>query len=267
MPERNLHDDLDALARYAATTGELRTAADVRGRGDRRRRNSAVTAGALTLAVAAVLGYGFVQIRPDAGPDPVPANSATPSTPRSASASASPSASPSASRSASPSASPSRPAGSTIPGRDRKLMIVMADDPLEQALTVSADETIGVYPSGADTGDREEFVLTPLSPGKAPYHLETAVLAAGGENYCIAAPGPAAELKATGCDADADAQKLTLTPDGTAEGRTAYRLTLGGLRVTVTAAGQEPDRVTGENGAGTRFVLVDMGKAPARAGD
>jgi hypothetical protein len=151
-------------------------------------------------------------------------------------------------------------------------MLEVVGSSLNLVLTVNAQGQIGTYPIGADTGERELFVLTPTGKSSARSfpvsHLETAVLNKGGEHHCVTAVTDGGKAATVGCDTRAEGQDLQVVPaDKDASGWPAFRLMLGGQAVEVDRDGQVRTEIVGDNLPQTRFVFVDAGKAPARAGN
>lgn len=176
-----------------------------------------------------------------------------------ASASATPSPSPSPTASA---VVPSRPAASPprggVPGRDQAILLRAVDRIEDPVLTVTASGRIGTYPGGADTGEREQFALVPLSPGAKVYLLKTARLRVGGEPLCAGIE--AGVLHAVACDAAAGAQKVTLVARGAdASGAATFEVVVGGYRVEVSKDGKVSLVKAGSAAAKTRFRFVPAG--------
>ncbi|GAA2360188.1 hypothetical protein Cme02nite_37200 [Catellatospora methionotrophica] len=141
----------------------------------------------------------------------------------------------------------------TVPGPDKAFLLVAVDRVEDPALTVTASNRIGTYPSGADTGDREQFMLTPLSPGATTYLLKTARLRVGGEPLCAGIK--TGVLTAVACDAAAKSQKVTLVARST----TTFDLVVGGYQVEVSKLGKVSLAKAGNAAAKTRFRFVPAG--------
>ncbi|MFC7241877.1 hypothetical protein ACFQO7_05230 [Catellatospora aurea] len=172
-----------------------------------------------------------------------------------ASASATPSPSPTA-------VVPSRPATSPprggVPGRDQAILLQAVDRIEDPVLTVTASGRIGTYPGGADTGEREQFALVPLSPGATVYLLKTARLRVGGEPVCAGIE--AGVLHAVACDAAAGAQKVTLVARGAdASGAATFEVIVGGYRVEIGKDGKVSLVKAGSAAAKTRFRFIPAG--------
>lgn len=173
----------------------------------------------------------------------------------SASATPSPTASPSAPTSPVP--SPAAPRGG-VPGPDQAILLQAVDRVEDPVLTVTASGRIGTYPGGADTGEREQFALVPLSPGATTYLLKTARLRVGGEPVCAGIK--AGVLHAVACDAAARAQKVTLAARGAdASGAATFGLVVGGYQVEVSKDGKVSLVKAGGGPAKTRFRFVPAG--------
>ncbi|GAA1412994.1 hypothetical protein ACFQZ4_48605 [Catellatospora coxensis] len=181
------------------------------------------------------------------------------SAPASPSATPSPVTSPVASPAASPSRAPSSPAPrGGVPGPDRAFLLQAVDRIEDPVLTVTASGRIGTYPGGADTGEREQFALAPLSPGATVYLLKTARLRVGGEPVCAAVASGV--LQAVACDAAAGAQKVTLVARGAdGSGAATFGVVVGGYQVEVSADGKVSLVKAGSAAAKTRFRFVPAG--------
>ncbi|WP_191844445.1 hypothetical protein [Catellatospora chokoriensis] len=177
------------------------------------------------------------------------------------SATPSPVASASAPSSAAP--SPATARGLVVPRPDQAFLLQAVDRVEDPVLTVTASGRIGTYPGGADTGDRERFMLVPLSPGAKTYQLMTARLRVGGEPWCAGIK--AAVLHAVACDAAASAQRVTLLARGAdASGAATFDLVVGGYQVEVGKDGKVSLKKQGSAPAGTRFRFVPAGTAGPR---
>ncbi len=126
MSDHGLDDRLAGLAGHGARTGVLGSAADIRRRGDRRRRNQYATSAALGVALCAALGTAVVLNQGGAQPTPkLPANSAAPApssaptTPSAAPSTPVPSGSASRSASGTPTDPTSKPPTSPTKGTGR----------------------------------------------------------------------------------------------------------------------------------------------------
>ncbi|WP_155368261.1 hypothetical protein [Catellatospora vulcania] len=173
---------------------------------------------------------------------------------------AAPSASASPSPAVSPSASPSpKPAAlGTVPGPDKAFLLQAVDRIEDPVLTVTASGRIGTYPGGADTGEREQFMLAPLSPGAKTYLLKTARLRVGGEPVCAGIE--AGVLHTVACDAADRSQRVTLAARGAdASGAATFDLVVGGYQVEVAKDGKVSLVKRGSTPAKTRFRFVPSG--------
>lgn len=235
MSEDDFNTRLAALANDAQLTGALAPAAQIRRRGDRRRRNQLVTAGALSLALFGMLGAGIALSRqPPYGP--VQPGASTAFVPPSASAAT------------------TAPAG-TVPGMDRQVLITAADG---RVLSVGSDGVVGTAPVGTD--EARLFVLAPITSGSRYYLVKTSRLRAYGEPSCLAEE--AGRLIIAACDAGAGSQLLQAEPAGAdAAGQSLFELVVGGFNIEIDAAGVVRTERRGENRAITTFGLVDAGVA------
>ncbi|WP_155372801.1 hypothetical protein [Catellatospora vulcania] len=177
----------------------------------------------------AALWLGGAVLAALSGCDPQPDPVATP-TPTPASSAAT--TSPSASGPASP------PPVDGIPKLDQAFMLQAVDRVEDPVLTVTASGRIGTYPGGADTGEREQFVLSPLSPGAKAYLLKTAKLRTGGEPLCVGVDGGV--LHTVACDAADRGQAVTLVASTGMDGPRGadFDLIVGGRNVEVSADGK-----------------------------
>jgi hypothetical protein len=130
-------------------------------------------------------------------------------------------------------------------------MLAALDRVEDPVLTVTASGRIGTYPGGADTGDREQFTLSPLSPGATSYLLKTARLRVGGEPLCV---GVDSVLHTMACDAADRDQWVTLPAAGT-----AFHLVVGGYNVEVGDDGKVSLRKRGGAPARTAFRFQPAG--------
>ncbi|MBV1854867.1 hypothetical protein [Catellatospora tritici] len=152
----------------------------------------------------------------------------------------------------SPSAGPAASHGVPQPNQAFQLQAVdRVEDPV---LTVTASGRIGTYPGGADTGEREQFTLSPLSPGATTYLLKTARLRVGGEPLCVGVDG--GRPHTTACDAADRDQRVTLVPG---PGGTTFDLVVGGFNVEVGQAGKISLVRRDGTGARTVFRFVPTG--------
>ncbi|WP_155385597.1 hypothetical protein [Catellatospora paridis] len=177
--------------------------------------------------------------------------------------SATPSPVVSASASSSPAPSAAATAGLVVPQPDRAFLLQAVDRIEDPVLTVTASGRIGTYPGGADTGDRERFMLVPLSPGAKTYQLMTAQLRIGGEPWCAGIK--TGVLHAVACDAAASTQRVTLVARGKDASEAAtFDLVVGGYQVEVSKDGKVSLKKQGSAPAGTRFRFVPAGTAGPR---
>ncbi|WP_329105365.1 hypothetical protein OG792_32420 [Micromonospora sp. NBC_01699] len=255
MRDDHLDDGLRSIAAHAARTGRLTTvAADIRKRGDARRKRRHVATATLGVALVGVLTTGVALARPDNRPYTGP-----PAAPPA-------SAGPSVSVPVSPSLSPPPP----IPGRatdpvlsgTREVTIVRVQAS-ESAVSLDGD----LVEVDDDSG-RQLFVPTPLDGdtylikayGKPDNHP------ASDEASCwqVLNPGTSESLtvEAAACDADNPGQRFTIT----ASGKDAYAISNSSAFLQFSATrglileelGDAPPRST--------FRFVDNGPARRPAG-
>jgi hypothetical protein len=243
LDEANLGLRLGVLAEYGAQSGRRRPAAQIRRRGDRRRRNARLAATAAGLAVIGILGGGIALIQqqnadgqgglPPASPGPAVSPSATTGPTSAATAQPDPSAVP----------------GDGIPAREQAVWLRATNTPGNPLLTALPSGAVGVT-AEPDAGDGALFALIPVRPGADEYLLKTGTLASWGEPGCAMLDGRRVIIGA--CDAGRSEQRVTLGGDGP-----PYEVVLGGRALSVT-----PDGVTAvEPGSGTRVTFIIRGRA------
>jgi hypothetical protein len=231
MPDHDLDRDLAALARHAGRTGRLGTAADIRARGDRRRRNQRVASGALGLVLLGALGTGLA-FGQAGGPRPAP-----PGQPGQ-------------------SASPASPESILAGERQVHLTVVQRPDGV---LAVGANDRVGL---SADGGDRALFVLQP--DGKN-FRIRTPNVTKDGKAACLAVRTNGSNpltVVAERCAADDGNQVFTLRPEGTTKGRPAYAVSNGDAYLQWSRSGNGLiAEELGDGPLGTTVGLVDQGPA------
>lgn len=240
MSDHDLDERLDALAAHGRHTGRLGPAADIRRRGDQRRRNRAIGTAALGVTLLGALAGG-VALGQQAGrpPDPPPVAAAPTVTPTPAT-----------------STTGVRPTRTGLPGSDRQTYIALNGDiSNDRLLSTGKDGVVRTVPLVGNQAETERFHLA----GTGPYSLRTVRLTAG-EPSCLAPKD--GKLVAQACDARLTSQDVTLTPAGeNAGGWKLYRMSIGGSAVLVSADGAVtatplPDGETGT----TTFFFYDGGK-------
>ncbi|MBM2618446.1 hypothetical protein JIG36_23080 [Actinoplanes sp. LDG1-06] len=205
-----------------------------------------------------------------------PGPSATP--PATATLGSSPSASPSSS-SPSPSPSASSSSSGTKGG-------VFSGTRQVHLLPKNSEATLGVVPDGKiglseKFGDKDLFVIKPLTPGGDQYWIQTAKLRDGAEPFCLSAKLGAgqkpAPVKTASCDASAADQKFRFRQTGESNGKPTYTIYTG----TTTYIIQDPTGEIAHTGTGvaavsigegtpdidTPFVIADKGQASMPALD
>jgi hypothetical protein len=240
MSDHDLDERLNALAEHGRQTGRLGPAADIRRRGDRRRRNqtiaTAALGGILIAALAGGVALGQYERRPSSTPPAADTATVTP-TPSTSSTGV-------------------RPTRTGLPGGDRQTYIaVNGGVSNEQLLSTGKDGVVRTVPLAGNEAETERFHLA----GTGPYSLRTVRLTAG-EPSCLAPED--GKLVAQACDARPTSQEVTLTPAGeNAGGWKLYRMSVGGFAVLVSTDGAvtaAPLR-NGETGT-TTFFFYDGGK-------
>ncbi|GHJ42902.1 hypothetical protein Cs7R123_02440 [Catellatospora sp. TT07R-123] len=148
--------------------------------------------------------------------------------------------------------------GTAVPGPGQAFLLQAVDRIEDPVLTVTASGRIGTYPGGADTGEREQFQLVPLSPGATVYLLKTARLRLGGEPLCAGIQ--AGVLHTVACDAAATGQRVKLVARGTdASGSATFDLVVGPYDVEVSQDDKVSLKRHGSTPAGTRFRFIPAG--------
>jgi hypothetical protein len=169
MPEPDLHNDLDALARYAQQTVRLSSGAEIRAKAQRRRRRRHAVGSALGILFLGATGTGFALLQPSKTVTPTPPATAPPAVPtppstpttRPTTSSTTPESSPESSDAAKP---------QLFIGK-RKYTIVRVQS-FESGLSLTNN---GLAELDDDSG-RQLFVPTPLGNNKyqiKAYHSET----------------------------------------------------------------------------------------------
>ena len=239
MSDHDLDERLNALAEHGRHTGRLGPAADIRRRGDQRRRDRTIASAALGVTLLAALAGGVAfgqQARRPSEPPAVADTTTLAPTPVT-------------------SATGARPTRTGLPGSDRLTYIAFDGEVYDdRLLTTGKDGIIRTVPLVGDEAEAERFHLA----GTGPYSLRTARLTAG-EPSCLAPED--GRLVAQACDAGLTSQDVTLTPAGeNSSGWKLYRMSIGGFAVLVSTDGAvttTPVR-NGETGT-TMFYFFDAG--------
>jgi hypothetical protein len=268
MPDHDLDTSLAAIADHARQTGRLGGAADIRARGDRRRRNQQVASGALAVTLLGALGAGvaFGQSGPNSHPAPLASNAA----PAPSTTAAAPTPTPSATRPSTPSTSaPARttaPAGSktgdaAILAGQRQVYLDLVQDP-DGTVAVDAKQRLDLSDA---YGDRALFVLV---PNGERFSIKTGKITVGGEPSCLALKKNGSKpstIVATGCaSGDADQEFRLTFQEKDAEGRRTYTIGVGSSLLTWNRYGTDGLIAEVPADAGwekTTFVLLDQGPA------
>jgi hypothetical protein len=258
MRDDHLDDGLRSLAAHAARTGRLTTvAADIRRRGDARRRRRHVATATLGVALVGLLGAGIAVTRPDSRPYP--------GLPAAPSASVEPTAAPTATPTPTLSPPPPVPGSATdlLLSGTREVTIVRVQAPSGSAVSLDG----GLVEVDDDSG-RQLFVPTPLGGdtylikafGRPNNHP------ASDEPSCwqVLNPGTSESLtvEAAVCDADSPGQRFTIT----ASGRGAYAISSSSAFLQRTAAGGLILEELGDAPLRSTFRFVDNGPARRPAG-
>ncbi len=250
MSDRHDLDDaslgvrLSVLAEHGAQNSRLAPAAQIRRRGDRRRRNVRLAATAAALALIGTLGVGAAVMRQQSidgqGID-------QPASPTGPAVSPPPTGRPTTA--VTPKTDPSAVPGNGIPNKEQAVWL--------QATTTDGYPLLTALPGGAVGATTENeastgalFALTPLQPGADEYVLKTGTLADWGEPGCAILDSNRVIIGA--CDTSRSDQRVTLGGHGP-----QYEVILGGRALSVTQAG-----VTAvAQGQGTPMTFIIRGRA------
>ncbi|MEV4629683.1 hypothetical protein AB0J90_25800 [Micromonospora sp. NPDC049523] len=256
MPDDHLDDALRSLAAHAARTGRLpNVAADVRQRGDKRRKRRYAGTAALGVVLVGLLTAGIAVSQPNAGPQLGP--------PAGPPASAGPSTSPTASPTPS-SVPPTTPAGTADPllSGTREVTIVRMQ---ASEGAVALDD--GLMEVDDDSG-RQRFVPKPL--GGDLYQVLSYPRAnnhpAADEPSCwqVYNPNSGRSLTVEGalCDPDNPAQRFTIT----AHGKGVYAISNQGAFLQFSPTKGLILEELGDAPLLSTFRFVDVGPARTPAG-
>ncbi|WP_328346386.1 hypothetical protein [Micromonospora sp. NBC_00421] len=276
-PDDTLDEALRGLAQHARQTGRLAAVAEVRRRGDSRRRRRQVASAALGVALVGALGAGVTMVRlagaphttlpagpngttsgsPSAGPTPgTPSAEPTPNTsdtgePTSGSPSATPSATPSAPRSSSP----------TDPLRlGQRQFVLVRSSAVESVVSLLADEGLGEV--DGDEG-RRLFVFVPQESGN--YLVRTAEPDADGKRACwqvrAAGSDPLTVVAAT-CSPAEPRQLFSIVAHGSDGGQQTYALSNNSAYLQYSDQRGLILEELGDATLNTVFRFVDNGPAP-----
>jgi hypothetical protein len=283
MRDDDLGEDLRRLAGHGARTGRLSDAADIRRRGERRRKRRQVSAAALAVAMGGLLTAGIAVARPDdrprnglpAGPSasagPTPSRPVatsvpvSPSPPVSTSASA---ASPPTTASSAPADPPSvAPPRTSTPGTPdsvlsgkRQVAIVRAQA-FESGVSLLDDSRVAEVD---DDSGRRLFVLVPLGGGN--YLIRTAEPGPDGERSCWRSRTNGSDpltVVGAACSANDRRQRFAVTRHGQSGGQPTYAIAnLDAFLQFSSRRGLILEEL-GDATLTTTFRLVDNGDAPA----
>ncbi|MGW4462030.1 RICIN domain-containing protein [Micromonospora sp. NPDC004704] len=258
MPDDHLDDALRSLAAHAGRTGRLpNVPADVRQRGDKRRKRRYAGSAALGVALVGLLTAGIAVTQPNRGPQTgppaAPPASAGPSTPPSATPTPTPSPAP-----------PTTPAGTADPLLSGTREVTMVRVQASEG-AVALDD--GLMEVDDDSG-RQRFVTKPL--GGDLYQVLSYTRAnnhpAADEPSCwqVYNPNSGRSLTVEGalCDPDNPAQRFTIT----AQGKGAYAISNQGAFLQFSPTKGLIMEELGDAPLLSTFRFVDVGPARTPAG-
>ncbi|MGX4654720.1 RICIN domain-containing protein [Micromonospora sp. SCSIO 07396] len=260
-----LDDALRGLARHAGQTGRLATVAEVRRRGDRRRRQRHVATAAVGVVVLGTLGAGFALARLAGPPQAtVPVGPpATTSTPPTATPSAGPTPRTPATGGPTPGATDATPQGSATAdplrlGQRRYALVRSAA--AEGAVSLLDDGRLGEV--DGDEG-RSLFVFVPQ--GSGTYLVRTAEPDADGDLACWQVRSSGSQpLTVAGapCEPTEPRQLFSITVDGTADGQRTYAVSNNSAYLQYSSRRGLILEELGDAPLTTVFRFVDNGPAP-----
>jgi hypothetical protein len=232
-PDNHLDDALRSLAGHAARTGRLAGSADIRRRGDTRRKRRHAATAALGVAVVGLLTAGIVATRPDGGPQPGPLP---------------------------PADTPAPATNDPILSGKRQVTIVRVGG-FESGVSLTDS---GKLDEVVDDSGRQLFVLTPL--GGEDYLVRTAEPGPGGEPSCWQAKANGSKpltVVGAACSTTDPLQRFTVTRQGRSGSRPAYAIANNGAYLRYAS---KNGLILEELGDGNRimtFQLIDNGVAPS----
>ncbi|MFJ8688744.1 RAD23 family protein [Micromonospora wenchangensis] len=263
-----LDDALRGLARHAGRTGRLATVAEVRRRGDRRRRRRHVATAAVGFVVLGVLGTGFAVARL-AGPPQATVPVGPPAT-----TSAPPTATPSTGPTPRTPATGGPTPGSTgaAPGTTRgsasadplrlgqRRFALVRSAAAEGAVSLLDDGRLGEV--DGDEG-RRLFVFVPQ--GSGTYLVRTAEPDADGDLACWQVRSSGSDpltVVAAPCAPTEPRQLFSIAVDGTAGGQRTYAISNNSAYLQYSSRRGLILEELGDAPLTTVFRLVDNGPAP-----
>ncbi|TDB73062.1 hypothetical protein [Micromonospora sp. KC721] len=267
--DNQLDDALRALAGQGGQ-GRVPAAADIRRRGDTRRRRRRTASVALAALAVVALGTGVALARPGgpahptpvgpAGPTSGPAASPDPAGPSSgptggASDAAGPSSGPTGGASGPPTGSSSPPAGNPLLSGQRQVTIVRVDA-VEGGLSLLDDGRLGEV--DGDEG-QQLFVFTPQ--GSDTYQIRTAE---PGTDTCWEVRSSGSQplrVVAAPCAPDEPRQQFTVVRDGQHDGVPTYAISSHWAFLQNSRTRGLILEELGDAPLTTRFRLVDNGPA------
>ncbi|MBX7267265.1 hypothetical protein KIF24_15400 [Micromonospora sp. Llam7] len=247
--EPHLDEALRALARHGGQ-GRVPAAADVRRRGDARRRRRRAASVGLGAVLVGVLGAGAVLVRLAGAPDGVPVGPAGP-TPPPATALSSPVP-------GETSGSPGAAADPLLSGQ-RQVTIVRAVA-RAAGLSLLADGRLAEV--DGDEG-RQLFVFVPQGPDG--YLIRAAEQGAEATDVCWEVRSAASEplrVVAAGCAPDEPRQQFSVARDGQWDGEATYAISNHWAYLQNSPTRGLILEELGDASLTTRFRLVDNGPAP-----
>ncbi|GIJ78683.1 hypothetical protein SAMN05443287_102351 [Micromonospora phaseoli] len=254
-PEPHLDEALRALARHGGQ-GRVPAAADIRRRGDNRRRRRQATSVGLGALLVVVLGAGAVLVRLAGGPDGMPVGPAGPTLPP---ATALPSTGPSVPASPSvTSGSPGIPQSSDpVLSGQRQVTVVRVSD---QAAGVSLLDDGRLAEVDGDEG-RQLFVFAPQGPDT---YLIRAV-EQGLTDTCWEVRSSGSDplrVAAAPCLPDEPRQQFSVVRDGQRDGEPTYAISSNSAYLQNSPTRGLILEELGDASLTTYFRLVDNGAAP-----
>ncbi|TDB78323.1 hypothetical protein [Micromonospora sp. KC723] len=269
--DNQLDNALRALAGQGGQ-GRVPAAADIRRRGDTRRRRRTASVALAALAVVA-LGAGVALVRPGGRAHPIPVGPAGPTSgpvasPDPAGASsgptggtsnaAGPSSVPTGGASGPPTGSSSPPAGSPLLSGQRQVTIVRVDA-LRGGLSLLDDGRLGEV--DGDEG-QQLFVFTPQ--GSDTYQIRTAEPGTDRTDTCWQVRSSGSQplrVEAAPCAPDEPRQQFTVVRDGQHDGAPTYAISSHSAFLQNSRTRGLILEELGDAPLTTRFRLVDNGPA------
>ncbi|TDC33371.1 hypothetical protein [Micromonospora sp. KC213] len=253
--DNQLDDALRALARQGGQ-GRVPAAADIRRRGDTRRRRRRTAPVALAALAVVALGTGVALARPGGPAHPIPVGPAGPTSGPAASPDPTgPSSGPTGGASGPPTGASSPPAGNPLLSGQRQVTIVRVDA-VEGGLSLLDDGRLGEV--DGDEG-QQLFVFTPQ--GSDTYQIRTAE---PGTDTCWEVRSSGSQplrVVAAPCAPDEPRQQFTVVRDGQHDGVPTYAISSHWAFLQNSRTRGLILEELGDAPLTTRFRLVDNGPA------